>query len=620
MLSLSSLWGQATSWWRTSTKPRTFFPLNRCDDAMRGFTAGDWLVLGILIVVFVTSGGLLISQAHNSLLVSVPARGGSISEGVIGSPRFINPLLATSDADRDLTQLVYAGLMKAKPDGSLVPELASDYTISQDGLTYTFTIRQSAQFHDGAPVTAEDVVFTIQNAKDPAIQSPKRASWEGVQVEKVDRHTVRFTLNQAYASFLENATLGILPKHVWESVPPEQFPFSTTNVEPVGAGPYQVNNVARSDNGVPEYYTLTAFENYALGAPYIKKISLHFYPNEGTLQQAYTNDVVEQAYGIPAQAVESIAKDDTAVLHSTLPRVFAVFFNQNQADIFAEQGVRRALNVAVDKEKIVNEVLSGYGTQLDGPIPPGFLPAQPPLSKGATTTPSAVDTADTLSSMEATSTATTSPRIAEAREILENAGWERGEDDVYVNDDTKLAFSLSTSATGELSQTAEMLAQQWRTLGADVSVEVFSENDLSKNVIRPRQYEALLFGEVVGRELDLFSFWHSSQRNDPGLNVAMYANITADELLDETRATTNPQQRTDAYRSFAEEVKKDVPAVFLYAPEFIYFTKDALSGVSLGAIENPAERFLDVHTWHLYTDTVWQPFVSSRAKQETDSK
>ncbi len=235
------------------------------------------VVFSILSIILSGSALLLLLNLHNQFLVTIPTHGGSMTEGIIGSPRFINPLLAISDADRDLTQLVFSGLLRATPGGELIPDAADSYTVSPDGLTYTFTLKDNLTFHDGTPISTEDVAFTIERAQDPSIKSPKRANWDSVAVEVVSDKEIRFILKQPYAPFLENTTLGILPKHIWKNVLPEAFPLSFVNVEPIGNGPYRVKNSIRDSSGIPQKYVLKSFENYPLGEPYIDTLELVFF-------------------------------------------------------------------------------------------------------------------------------------------------------------------------------------------------------------------------------------------------------------------------------------------------------------------------------------------------------
>ena len=544
-------------------------------------TPFERILIGVLLFAFVFSSLMLLQRVNAAFLEEAPAYGGSFTEGIVGSPRFVNPLLATSDADRDLVMLTFAGLMRATPEGNLIPDLAESYTISDDGLEYHFTIRENAVFHDGTPVTTEDVVFTVRTAQDPLLKSPKRASWEGVFVEEVSEREVRFVLLEPYAPFLENTSLGILPKHVWEDVTIDQFPFSNRNINPIGAGPYRVSGMKRDDSGVPSRYTLTSFGRFSLGAPFIRKIIIRFYSNEENVLKAYSRGEIDAVSSVSPHLLETL-DDDLNILTTPLPRIFAVFFNQNQAPILAEQEVREALALSVDRDRIVNSVLAGYGSSIDSPFPPGIVGNSDSIVKASQ---------------------------EEIDDILTGAGYERGEDGVWQSDESRLSFSLATANTSELRAVAEIVEENWEEAGFEVNLQIFEPGILNQNVIRPRSYDALLFGEIIGRELDLYAFWHSSQRNDPGLNIALYANITADGVLEEARVTEDRNERIGKYAEFLAEISNDVPAAFLYAPDFVYIFPESITGAELGTITIPGERFLNVHEWHKETEYIWQIFI-----------
>lgn len=556
-----------------------------------GMSSGQKMLLVLFSIILVIASIGLLNQLTRSAMSASPARGGSFSEGLLGTPRFINPLLANSDADRDLTILTYSGLMRALPDGSLVPDLAENYSVSEDGIEYTFTLKENAVFHDGESVTSADVVFTIETAQNPDIKSTKRANWEGVRVEALDEKTVLFTLAQPYAPFLENATIGILPEHLWRNVASDSFAFHQLNTRPIGSGPYKINRIKTDSSGTPIEYQLSSFSRFTFGAPFIENIFLRFYGDEDAQIAAYNSGDVDAIAGITASRAPEVATRGTLTT-TALPRIFAVFFNQNQAPLFLDDYVREALDKALDKEALINSALSGYGTALSGPIPPKVLS-------------SGVD-----SSVVADPEKTHESSLQKARETLEDGGWTINEETgVYEDkDSTPLAFSISTADTPELTATAEAVADVWRELGVDVSVKVFSAGSINMNVIRPRNYDALLFGEVVGRTLDLFAFWHSSQRNDPGLNLALYTNAKADTLLSEARGEIDQRAREEAYASFAAVVEEDAPAVFLYAPDFLYYLPNKLEDVSLGVLTNASDRFLNAHQWHIETKYVWHIF------------
>lgn len=546
-------------------------------------------ILSLLIIVFIISAFILVLTVSNKHRIVVPSHGGTLTEGIIGSPRFINPILANSNADRDLTMLVYSGLMRVSVDGILMPDLAKSYSISDDGLIYTFTLKDNLVWHDKTPITAKDIVFTVSLAQNTELRSPRRANWDGVIVEKIDDKTIQFVLNKPYAPFLENTVLGILPYHLWNKVTTEQFALSKLNTNPIGSGPYKVSRIKKDDGGIPISYTLRPFKYFALGEPNLRRIKLLFYPNEEQLIQAFEKGDIVSMGSVSPVSGKTLVEKGYRVESSALPRIFGLFFNQNNADIFASDKIRKALNLSVDKQKIINEVLYGYGTMIDGPIPPGSIGYTPPK----------------------TFVSTKKEQLVLAGELLDESGWKlNDETKIRTNSDGEnLGFTVSTSIVPELKKTAKLLQYMWREIGILVEVEVFEHENLNQSVIRPREYDALLFGKIIGRDSDPFAFWHSSQRLDPGLNISLYTNIAVDTILEEARKTTEVDARIVKYESFAEQIANDIPAIFLYAPSFIYVLPKNINVFGIDAISAPYERFANIHKWYMDTNSVWKFFT-----------
>ena len=543
----------------------------------------------IFLTIFTISTISLLWKANAHFITEVPAHGGSLTEGLIGSSRFINPLLELSDADRDLTYLVYSGLMRATAEGDLIPDLAESYTISDDGLTYTFKLKNNIYFQDGQKVTADDIEYTIGMTQDINLRSPKRNNWIGVTVEKISESEIAFQLKQPYSPFLENTTLGILPKHIWGNATADEFPFSSYNTEPVGSGPYQVINIKRNGSGIPTSYELKSFKKYALGEPFITNLKLNFYANEKDLSNAYSDGQIDSTSSLTPQKT-NILKDKTGDIAEkiSLPRIFGVFFNQNQNKVFLNKEVRQALNMTADKDRIVSESLGGYAEKIDGPLPNGILP----------------DNQDSLSVYNR------DEAIKQAQTILTKAGWKYNDTDkvlekkISKKEIQKLSFSISTSNTTDLKRVAEILKEDWTLLGAQVDIQTFDPSDLNQNVIGQRKYDTLLFGETINRSLDLFAFWHSSQRNT-GYNVALYTNSKADKLLEDARQISDKTTRLKKYALFENEITNDIPAVFLYSPEFIYILPPRIQGFKSGLINNHSERFEEIYNWYIETDKIW---------------
>jgi len=560
-------------------------------NTMRKFTLAERAVFYTLAGIFIFSGVLLSYRVNSAFLSEVPIRGGTLTEGVIGNPRFINPVLAISEADKNLTSLVYSGLMRIDPSGRVENDLADSLDISSGGLVYTAHINERAIFHDGKPVTADDVIFTIQKVTDPAIKSPRRGNWDGVAIDKLDDYTVRFTLKTAYSPFVDNLAIGILPKHIWKNVSDDEFAFSQFNTLPVGSGPYEVSNVERNSGGIPNFYSLSPFDRVVGKVPYIEHLDFRFYPSEETLLSAYNGGNIQSFGSISPDKSEKI-KGDNRIISSPLSRIFALFLNQSQSKVLANKEVRQALNLTAPREAIVENVLGGFATPIDGPLPAGLF---------------SWNEADLDRSYE--------DRFAEAEEKLAKAGWKKNEETGVLEKKSgssriALSFSISTGDAPELRAVANQLVGAWERLGAKVDIQVFETGDLNQNVIRPRRFDALLFGEVVSRNADVYPFWHSSQRNDPGLNIALYANSKVDKYLEVARSSSDTERVEANYKAFVEEISSDIPAIFLYTPNFLYILPESVKSVNLGLLSVPQDRFADIRNWYMETDKVWKIFAA----------
>lgn len=512
--------------------------------------------------------------------------------GIVGIPRFINPILANSQTDLDLVSFIYSGLMRRGSNGELMPDLAEKYEKSENGLVYTFNLKDNLYFQDGKPITTDDILFTINKVKDSIIENSHKIHWDGVNLEKIDEKTIKFSLKQPYASFLENATLGIMPAHLWDKAPME---LNNANINPVGSGPYMISSIGRQSSGIIDYYKLMPFKKFILGEPYIKNINLHFYQNEEDLIKALVNKEVDQIRSITPSNAEILKEKNYKVESAVLPRVFGLFFNQNQNQLFIDKTIIKAIDQAIDKNKIVKEVLLGYGTVIDGPIPPNMVEYQKLASE------------DDISRQDL---------LQKTRNDLSKDGWKVGTDGFLEKTatekkkkiTTKLEFSISTGNVPELAETAELIRQDLADIGIKVEIKTFETGNLNQNVIRPRKYEALLFGEIINSESDLFAFWHSSQRKNPGLNVAMYTNAKVDKILEDASTTVDEESRIKKYTQFSEEIRKDMPAVFLYSPDFIYIVSKNLKELGIDRDSSPSGRYLNAHLWYTQTEKVWKIF------------
>jgi peptide/nickel transport system substrate-binding protein len=557
--------------------------ISKIERVVQKMNPAEKLIFIFFSVLTVISGLVLLIRVHNYFLIEVPKFGGTLIEGSLGSPRFINPVFAISDTDKTLTNLVYSGLLKIDEKGNYSKELAESYEITDDGRIYNFTLRSDAYFHDGKPVTSDDIVFTINKILDPVIKSSKQSNWTGVTVEKIDEKNIRFILSKPYAPFLESLTIGILPKHIWEKASSEEFAFSGFNINAIGSGPYRIKKVERNGGGILTSITLESSDNYINARPKIKLLILKFFQNENSLFQSLKDRTVESAVGLSPNLAKNLKNEKNLNSDILLPRVFGLFLNQNVAPLFLNKEIREALVLSAPKKRIIDEVLFGFGKAIDGPTP---LDIQTENIEGD---------------------------LEKARLILENNGWKKNENGL-LEKETKsgkipFSFSITTSDSADLKNTANILKETWEKLGASVEIKIFEASDLSQNVIKTRKYDALLFGEIINEKTDLYPFWHSSERNDPGLNIALYANITVDKALEELRTDLNYEKSLEKKEIIKNEIKKDLPVIFLFSPSLTYLKSEKVKNISLKNISTPSERFVSINKWFIETDKVLRIFA-----------
>ena len=523
-----------------------------------------------------------------------PDYGGSFVEGIVGEPHYINPLLSqNNDVDRDLVSLIYSGLMKYNDEGKLVPDLAKSYEISSDGLNYTIYLKENAKWQDGTLVTADDVVFTVQTAQNPDYGSLQRINWQGVDAEVVDNHTVILKLKNKYAQFLNNLTLNILPRHIWQDVKPVNFALSDFNLKPIGSGPYKFKKLKKDDTSRIKSYELESNKSFYDGRPYINKIELKFYDSEDEMLNEYNKNSMENMAFVSANNLKKVKfKKRLNIEELKLPRYFGIFFNQNEAKILSDKNIRLALSYGTDKKDLINKILDGKGVETNSPIIGDVLGITGDIK-------------------------TYDYNVDKAKKFLADSGWGNPDDKGILSKtekakskkDTpaseKLTLHLTTPTWSELANVANLLKEQWAKIGVELIVETLPTQNLQR-AIKERSYQMLLFGEILNIDPDPFSLWHSSQKRDPGLNLALYNNKSVDDLLEKARQTLNPLERMKQYQDLQKLIIEDAPVVFLYNPLYLYAQTHNIKGFNNKIISMPSDRFSNVEKWYINTKRIFR--------------
>jgi peptide/nickel transport system substrate-binding protein len=549
----------------------------------------DFAVMTISTAALILAGGFLVQGYMYAGDGIIPTYGGEHIEGLVGQPRFINPVLApASGVDSDLSRIIYAQLLKFDKDLNLKSDLAQDLpAVSADQRTYTIKLKPNLKWQDGKPLTSNDVVFTIQTIQNPAFESPLLTNWNRVRVEKIDDITVKFTLHEISASFITNFTLGIIPKHVWEGLSPNNFRLSDNNLRPVGSGPYMVRQIKKTPDGTVNSLTLKSNEAFHEGTPFITFVTFKFYPDFDHLISAYqSKDILSLGFIPFDKKVFLESKDNINQYQINLPQYQAVFFNLPKNSVVADKAVRQALALSTERRPIIDDVYLGYAQEAYGPIVKGNLGYNPSIEE------------------------TTHFNLEEAGAILDKAGWvlDNSTNTRYKNIKSgtnqirqNLEFTLATNILPLNVKTAQILQSQWAKIGVTANLAIVSAADLDNQYIRTRNFDALLFSENTGADPDPFAFWHSSQARDPGLNLSGFNNAQVDKLLTDARQTNDVEARIKSYQTFQTIVTQEIPAIFLNSAVYVYNMPKKQQGFDLDTMIYAPERFLDINHWYVET-------------------
>ncbi|MGQ9517222.1 MAG: ABC transporter substrate-binding protein [Anaerolineae bacterium] len=533
-----------------------------------------WAFLGIAALII----ALFLVLLPQSPLARLEQAGDYI-EGLAGTPQHLNPLLSLyNNVDRDICALLFEGLTSFDEAGQIVPRLAERWEISPDGLTYTFFLRKGVYWHDGAPFTADDVVFTAGVMADQDFQAMDPSGlfdlWSSVRVEKLDEYSVRFTLAEPFAPFLDYSTIGILPAHLLKQVPVSDLPKAAFNAQPVGTGPFMVDSVSAKE------IRLKANPAYYGEHPRLHSVTFRFFPDAGSIWTAYQKRQVKGLGQVPPAVLPRIQSAPSLRLFSArLAQVTMVLLNLQDPELpfFSEAPVRQALMWGLDRQGLIERVLEGQGIAANSVIFPESW-AYNPNAPAYTFDP------------------------GKAEGLLEGAGWRDADGDgIREKDGRRLAFTLLTSEDPIWQGVAGELARQWRAIGVEATPEPVGFYELVGRYLYPRRFQAALVSVELAGDPDPYPLWHSSQASEKGQNWAGFSNRRADEVMEEARRTVDQARRAELYAEFQKIFSEQVPALPLYYPVYNYAVDQSVKNVQVGPLMSPADRFRTIAQWYIET-------------------
>jgi len=570
------------------------------------------IIFKISILLLITSLIYLFFNFYQKHLVLSPLSGGTYVEGVVGYPQSINPLYASSrDVDADLSRLIYSSLFNYDENGRLMPDLADAWKIEDGGKTYSVSLKEGLKWHSGEDLTIDDIVFTFNLIKTSEFRSSLRNSLNGVEISKIDDHSVKFSLSEPYADFLNLLTFGIMPQNAWENISPEAASLSELNLKPIGSGPYKFESLIKSKGGEIKEYHLIVNDDYYGAKPYINRVIFKFFPDYTELVRALNDNEVDAASYVPFDLKKDLLAKHSLIFHELrLPQINSIFFNKDKNKALGEIKVRQALAYAINRDYLFNEILGASVSRADGPIIAADFSYTPDNAlynldkiKAEQLLEEAgfkkVDIAQSeLDNQEKSSEVKAVIAYAEANQVDPKGYWRVSFKDKEYQ---VLAIKLSVPENGRI-EVADAIKNDWESVGVKTIIYSVATANINTDMIASHNFESFLYGQVVGADPDVASFWHSSQIGGQGLNLSGYNNAEVDTLLIEARQITdNTEARLSKYKKFQEIISNDLPVIFLYSPSYTYVQAKRVRGFNGSAINEPSDRFAGLNHWYLKT-------------------
>jgi peptide/nickel transport system substrate-binding protein len=534
------------------------------------FFSNALLMVSFAVIVLI-AGVLFFGQNLNFGVLPLPLSQNNLilKEGIVGQPQYINPVLSLANQiDNDLVSLVYPKLFRWNTKDEFAQELVENLVVSEDGKNYTITIKKDLKWEDNTPITIDDVIFTIEKIQDKELNSPLYSAFSGVSIEKKNDLEVALILQNSYSPFLYSLDFGILPKHLWDKTPSTNFRLSELNIRPVGGGMFSFKSLEKSNSGTIKKIRLKTNPNFFGTVPSITELVFNFYDSEEKL----VNDL--KTNKIQAATIQtSLPENDKFVINTIqTSRYFAIFMNVQQK-LFERKEIREALSLAIDQNYITNEILAGTANPQQGPLPIA--------SKFSTESTGVFD-------------------VQRAKNILSENKWQDiDQDGILEKDNQRAEFDLVVIEGVNVEPLSQYVTTQAKEIGIQVNIKVMSLASANKDLISNRSYDAILIGEALNKYPDPYIYWHSSQAKAPGLNLSQYSNVNNDGFLESSRTNTDEKVISSSLFQFQEQIKKDVPAIFLYSPSYMYAVSKDWKTVLPESIGQSYERFSAISEWTL---------------------
>ena len=542
-----------------------------------------WQFLVVAATLVVVAVLLLTQKQTVNPILPEPASGGIYTEALVGSFGRLNPLLDLNNpTDRDVDRLLFSSLVKFDSRGIPQPDLAESWGVSADGTIYNVTLRSNATWHDGSPVTSDDVIFTLDllRTEYSAFTPDVKTLWGGVQITRLNEKNIKFVLTEPFVPFLDYLTFGILPKHLLETVAPDQLAVAEFNLAPVGSGPYKFDHLM-VESGRISGVVLAVSKNYYGQVPFVEQIVFRYYPSAQSALAAYqAGEVLGISQITPEVLSAALAEKNLSIYSSRLPRLTLILLNlgDQQLSFFQDKIIRNVLMQSLNRQWMVDTFLQGQAIIADSPILPGTWAYYDGISHIGFDPDAAIE------------------QLKAAGYVLPPNGSVRAKDNV------SLSFTLAYPDDELHSQLAQSIQEDWAIIGVEAKLKAVPYTSLINDYLTPRTYQAALVDLDLSRSYDPdpYPFWHQAEITG-GQNYSQWDNRPASEYIEQARVIADPAVRTRLYRNFQVVFARELPALPLYYPVYTYALDQRMQGVQAAPLFESADRFNGIASWFLIT-------------------
>ena len=570
--------------------------------------------------------------AADECFTKLPLDGGVFVTGVLGAPQQLYPLLGnTNPVDQKIVDLVYDGLVRLDAEGHPKPALAQSWTVSEDGKTIRFELKNDVTWHDGEPFSSADVVFTAELWKSADASSAVSRVWSTITVRAPDENHVEFELPEPFSPFLELLSHGILPVHLLDGVIASELPNHPFNRQPVGTGPFivvqdWVEEGVLSLRPNPDYWK----EPTALAG-----VEIRFFANEAEQFSAWQKGELHGIFNLSQALHPSFNRlSDVIITSSAEFHYTQLIFNfHNENSPLQTLALPQAIAYALDRQQIVQSAVHGQGILFDGPYVTNSWAYNPKVTQYTTNLISAttllsdtgwITTTDqTVRIQKVESTTNISP-TAEAITSTESTT-----ETLTLTETTTITGTESVTTTNALSNTASIsntssvsntdsitlslrlltldtqmhktIAKSIKTQLNEVGIAIITNKmgfEQYREALQKHDFDLALLEVAPLHDPDLYGFWSQSATRD-GQNYGDWNNRFASEALEEARQKWDVAERLPLYDRFTYYFEQALPAIPLFQFVENSVLAKTVSGAEIGRINSPRDYFNSFPAWHV---------------------